>query len=221
MLGEGDVDERWPLREALAGDDTQHAVLPVEPDGGDVLLPGARADHECRPARHARGVAHVLAHAPGAPLGQQVGRAPSERHQQVRPVTPALGRGHRVGLAVGLADPDPVAHPEPDLAAALHLLLDALALGELEQDPLLARRLGEAAGGVVERQGLLDQEVGDADVLEPGHERLDGGPDVGAPVRRRAGGEAGERDEGDDQAPHDAVILTLHAALRYHKRKPT
>src|SRR4030095_8580736 len=105
-------------------------------------------------------VPHIVTHADRAPLGKDVGRRAAQPHQQVRAVAPALGR-HLANLAVGGADPRPVAVHDTNLAPAIHDVLDTLPPRDLDPHALIAAGLRVAAVGVVDGERLLDVDVGD------------------------------------------------------------
>src|SRR5213079_2663052 len=136
------VDERRARRQLLARDDTDDAVLGIQPDHRDVALARARADHGDPPVAHAYDVTHVVAHAERPPLGQHVGRGPPRGDEQAGALAAAAGRGRLVDLPVCPPDPDTVADGELDFTLAFDVLLDTLALGQLEEHALLARRMG-------------------------------------------------------------------------------
>ncbi len=96
----------------------------------------------------------------------------------MRAVAPALGL-HLADLPVGATQPHPVAVHESHLAPSIHDLLDALPARHLDPHALLAAGLGMATVGVVEDEGLLEDEVDDRRAGQLRHEGLDGNPGIG------------------------------------------
>ncbi len=202
MLRERQVEECRPRRQRLARHEADDAVLGVEPDRRHVAVARHRADHGDRTPADAHDVAHVVAHPERTPLGQQVGGASPEGHEQVGASVPAREGRCLVDLSVGPADEEPVSDGEPDLPLALDGLLQTLAPGQFEEHPLLARRLGVAPIGLVEREVLDDDQVGHVDVREPGDERLDRRLGVLRRAARGVDAERGEEEQEDGGASH-------------------
>src|SRR5437868_12069465 len=160
VLAQREIEHALTRRQLLARDEADDPPLGIEPDLGDGALAGLRADDGDRTIARAGDVAYVVAHAERLPLRKQVGAGAAQRNQELRGVTRA-GRRRLERLAVGGAHPDPITDGETYFRPPVDGLLDALAPRQLHEDALLAARLRVAAGGVEERQGLVDDEVAD------------------------------------------------------------
>src|SRR5439155_20469896 len=102
-----------------------------------------------------------------------------------------------------------IADAQPYFLLAVDRLLHALSPRQLDVHALLAVRLRVAAGGIEERQRLLDHEVRDVDLAEARQEGVHGGARVGT---GRGGHRnlCGQEDSGYG-AEHESVIRARYA----------
>src|SRR5262245_45290086 len=217
MLGERQVEKPRAVRQPLAGDDTHDAVVRIEPHGRNVAVSGVGADHRDRPSGYAGDMAHVVADPSRTPLGQEVGRASLHGGQDLTQRARRLEGLHLGYLAVGPAHPDTVTDRQLHLALPLDSLLDALALWQLEQHPLLAPRHATLSVRVIEGEALIDDEVADLYVGDPSHECLDRAPGILPRCLWGTRAERGEDDRQDEGTPHGCgynALVTQNANER-------
>jgi hypothetical protein len=164
-------------------------------------------------------VAHVGPHAPRPPLVEQLLGSPLHRNQDGRKRAQGLHGRELHHPPVGSPDPHLVADGDLDLALTVQGLLDALALRDLEEHALLAGQVGTLAVGVVQAEVLIDDDVADLDVGEPGHEGFGGGPAVLSRGEGHAYADRGQEEREDDGAPHGCgynALAVLNANPKEH-----